>query len=172
MATWKETVKYFQVPFALWNNFHNKRFGSKRKMESDFLRILYNPRSKYLISKRVSWICWQYLWLFTEINSGLERVFFGAPFLLILPWKISLHNTQLSKFQCQTLFLNIVNNVFLSSILAHDGVLNLSIYLQLATYCVNSVIADIGKKRRRGNYKNVSISRTKGAFLVRQKVFS
>lgn len=54
--------------------------------------------------------------------------------------------------------------VFLSSILARDDVLNLSIYLQLATYCVYSVIADIGKKRRGGNYKNMSVSRTKGAF--------
>ena len=45
------------------------------------------------------------------------------------------------------------------------------IYLQSASP-KNSVIADRGSKRGREEYKNLNISRMKGAFFVKLKYFS
>ena len=41
-------------PFSFHNYVHKKRLGLKFKKKLDFLRVLKNPRSKYLTYKPVS----------------------------------------------------------------------------------------------------------------------
>ena len=98
-----------------------------------------------------------------KLKKDLELTFgacFRHDFSIKFFRNLILH--QWTKFQCHTFFLLKISNKMCYQVLSWtvDGVMNFKIYLGSTA----KAMADREKKRCRPKYKNLNISRMKGAF--------